>query len=119
MPNQYSTLPVGSHLIAGKTEAYLLIPISSNIDTGSWWQKCGGSAESYLKATVKKQDTTPIEKLAENLEIFLDNSAPQLVKVLFLANDFDVAQTLKILVEFKFDDGWVQADSVDVKVIAA
>lgn len=113
----YETLPEGSNLVQNKTLGFLIIPISDNIDAGLWWQKAGGAASGKLKATLQKQDGSNVNKTAADGELALDNTAPQKVKVLFIPADLDQVGSIKVLVEFKFDDSWLQAETVTVPII--
>jgi len=113
----YETLPEGSKLVQNKTLGFLLVPISDNIDVGLWWQKAAGNSSGKLKATLQKQNGANVSKTAADGEVALDNTAPQRVKVLFAPSDLDQVGNIKILVEFKFDDSWLQAEMITVQVV--
>jgi hypothetical protein len=113
----YTTLPENADLMQSKTQGYKIIPVSSDIDLGYFWQKAGGDANGKLKVTLVKLAGTTVSKLADDGSVLMVNTSPPKIKVLINPTDIDFVGKLKFYAEFKIDDSWLQADVVVVDVV--
>jgi hypothetical protein len=117
-PTQYATIRQGDPVTQNLTEAYVIIPISDEIDLNYIWNHAGGVFDTTnVKYSIVKPDNTVIVRV-DTGSMVLVNTAPQLVKVLILTSLGDTSQVgnLQIYPEFKFDLSWLQADRVVVAV---
>lgn len=115
----YATMELGSSPTAGKTNAYIPLPIV-DIDLYNWLVDTGGTFTGKLKGTLIKPNASTVSKVwaSSDSPISLLNTEPGYIKVLLAPSDIDVSGTYFFVAEFKHGDGWLTAPRITFTVSA-
>jgi hypothetical protein len=111
------TLREGADLIQNKTDAYIVIPVSDNIDLGLFWMRYGESLDGAIVVQLVKPDGSITEL---NTAGYYDivNTMPQKIKIRLTPAEVDQLGTLKVYAIFQMAPlSWVAADRVVLTVI--
>lgn len=110
-------MDIGSNPIAGKTNAYIPLPIEG-IDLYRWLVDTTGVFTGKLKGTLTKPDNTTVSKVYATTDspIALLNTEPPYIKVLLQITDIASPGVYGFVAEFKQADGWLVAPKVNFTV---
>lgn len=110
-------MDIGSNPIAGKTNAYIPLPIEG-VDLYRWLVDTTGVFTGKFKGTLTKPDNSTVIKTYATTDspIALLNTEPPYIKVLLQTTDISTAGTYKFVAEFKQADGWLVAPPVTFTV---
>ena len=113
----YPTMDIGSVPIAGKTNAYIPLPVEG-IDLYRWLVDTAGTFTGKLQGTLTKPDNSTVSKVyaITDSPIALLNTEPPYIKVLLQTTDISSAGTYKFVAEFKQGSGWLVAPPVSFTV---
>jgi hypothetical protein len=113
----YPTMELDAIPTAGKTNAYIPLPIEG-IDLYRWLVDTAGNLTGKLKGTLIKPDQSTVQKVyaASDSPILLLNTTPKYIKVLLMPTDISTPGVYGFVAEFKQADGWLVAPKVEFTV---
>lgn len=119
-PSDYATLSEDADIVQNRTNAYKIITISDDIDTGLFVSIWGTDLVDYgphIRVTIVKADGTRVLRDEEGT-LVLVNIQPQKLKVYLDLTDVNQIGSLSFYPEFQMAPAsWVQADRVVLTVI--